>query len=103
VRYTNPASGGPVIPTLDASVIEIGVGNSTQPIRATASQLFVVIEGEGVSRVGDAAHHWSARDIFTVPEWAWLEHRAITGPARLLAISDHVFRRALGLYRDERG
>jgi len=100
VRYTNPRDGGPVIPTLDCSVMEVEKGAATQPFRASASQLCVVIEGSGESRIGEALHRWSARDIFTMPEWNWIEHRAAER-ARLLVINDRNFRQFLGLYREE--
>jgi gentisate 1,2-dioxygenase len=101
VRFTNPRDGGPVIPTLEAGVVEIAAGRSTPPARTSASQLCVVVEGSGGSRVGDARHEWSARDIFTVPEWHWTEHRAAGERARLLVVDDRNFRRILGLYREE--
>ena len=69
-------------------------------MRCSASQLCVVIEGSGESRIGEARHQWSARDIFTLPEWNWIEHRA-TERARLLVIDDHHYRAFLGLYREE--
>jgi gentisate 1,2-dioxygenase len=100
LRYTDPLRGGPVLATLDARLIEITHGCSTRPIRVSASQLCVVIEGTGSSRVGDARHDWSARDIFTIPEWSWIEHRA-NERARLLVVDDSNFRRFLGLYREE--
>jgi gentisate 1,2-dioxygenase len=100
LRYTNPLDGGPVIPTLDCSVTEIAKGAATRPFRASASQLCVVIEGSGESRIGEARHQWSARDIFTMPEWNWIEHRAAER-ARLLVINDRNFRQFLGLYREE--
>jgi gentisate 1,2-dioxygenase len=100
MRYINPLDGGPVIATLDASVAEMEKASATRPMRASASQLCVVIEGSGTSRVGDARHEWSARDIFTMPEWNWIEHRA-SERARLLVISDRNFRQFLGLYREE--
>ena len=79
---------------------EIAKGGATRPFRASASQLCVVIEGNGQSRIGEARHQWSARDIFTMPEWNWIEHRAAER-ARLLVINDRNFRQFLGLYREE--
>jgi gentisate 1,2-dioxygenase len=99
--YRNSVGGGPVLATLDARVTEIAKGEATRPMRTSASQLCVVIEGSGSSRVGDARHDWSARDIFTMPEWSWIEHRATRERARLLVISDRNYRSFLGLYREE--
>ncbi|MSQ70665.1 MAG: cupin domain-containing protein [Betaproteobacteria bacterium] len=102
VRYSNPLRGGAVIATLDATVTEIAKGMPTRRIRSTASQLCVVIEGSGSSKVGDATHQWQARDIFTVPEWQWLQHTAASDTARLLLVSDRGVREGVGLYREER-
>lgn len=96
VRYTDR----PVLPTLDAAVVQIDARASTRPFRASMSQLCVVIEGQGSSRVGDAKIEWGARDIFTMPEWHWIEHTAAER-ARLLVVNDRNFREFLGLYREE--
>lgn len=100
VRYTDPRNGGPVIATLDASVVEIEKGKATRRFRCSASQLCVVIEGAGESRIGESRHAWGARDIFTMPEWNWIEHHA-SERVRLLVINDRHFREFLGLYREE--
>jgi gentisate 1,2-dioxygenase len=96
VRYTE----GSVLPTLDAAVMQIDAGAATRPFRASMSQLCVVIEGTGSSKVGDTRIDWAARDIFTMPEWHWIEHTA-AGRARLLVVNDRNFRQFLGLYREE--
>jgi gentisate 1,2-dioxygenase len=100
LRYTDPRTGGPVIPTLDAMVMQIEKNAASRPFRASMSQLCVVIEGRGESRVGDTRIEWSARDIFTMPEWNWIEHKA-GERSRLLVINDRNFREFLGLYREE--
>lgn len=101
LRYVHPQRGGPVLPTLDASVVEIEAGRATRAMRSSASQLCVVIEGSGESRVGETTHRWSPRDIFTLPEWLWIEHRAGSERARLLIVSDRHYREFLGLYREQ--
>lgn len=103
MRFTDPRSGGPVVPSLDAGVLEIAAGCATRRARSSDSQLCVVIEGSGESRIGDARHGWSARDVFTIPEWSWTEHRAAGERSRLLVVSDRHLRELLGLYREELG
>lgn len=102
VRYTNPLDGGPVIATMDARMLELEGGRTTRALRSSESALVVVIDGEGSSRIGDVVHEWQARDIFTLPEWNWMEHTASSGRARLLVVGDRNVRRALHLYREER-
>jgi gentisate 1,2-dioxygenase len=103
LRYVNPSDGGPVTPTLDASVLEVAPGRATRPLRSSAGTLAVVLEGAGESAVGAATHRWQKRDVFTVPEWAWVSHKATDEPARLLLVTDREVRRRLGLLREERG
>lgn len=103
IRYTNPLDGGPVIPTMDATALEIRGEKTTQPVRNSASGICVVVEGAGETRVGDKIHQWEARDIFTIPEWNWVSHTASTPTARLMFLSDREIRRKLGLFREERG
>jgi gentisate 1,2-dioxygenase len=102
VRYTNPLDGGPVIATMDASVLELPAGRPSCRARSTASRLVAVIEGAGHSRVGGLTHHWGPHDVFTIPEWNWVEHQASSARARLLVVSDEPFRRRSGLLREER-
>lgn len=103
VRYANPVDGGPVTPTLDASVLEVAAGRPTRPARSSAGTLAVVLEGAGESTIGAVTHRWQKRDVFTVPEWAWVSHKASDAPARLLLVTDREVRRRLGLLREERG
>lgn len=102
VRYTNPLDGGPVIATLDATVLEFHRSQPTRKARNTSSRLVVVIEGEGETRIEGASLRWGPRDIFTIPEWQSVQHSALTEHARLLLVTDEPFRRRSGLYREER-
>jgi gentisate 1,2-dioxygenase len=102
VRYANPVDGGPVTPTLDASVLEIAPGRASAPVRSSAGTLAVVIEGSGESTIGRTTQRWQARDVFTLPEWQWVSHKAEGEPARLLLVTDREVRRRLGLLREER-
>jgi gentisate 1,2-dioxygenase len=103
VRYANPVDGGPVTPTLDASVLEVAAERATRPFRSSAGTLAVVLEGAGESSVGAVTHRWQKHDVFTLPEWAWVSHKASGAPARLLLVTDREVRRRLGLLREERG
>jgi gentisate 1,2-dioxygenase len=101
VRYANPLDGGPLMATLDAWAVEIGRGRETAPARTTANALCVVVEGEGTSRVGEATHKWSKRDVFTLPHWQWTTHRSEAAASRLLVVTDREVLRRLGLLREE--
>ncbi len=90
-------------PTLDASVLEIAPGRASAKLRSSAGTLAVVIEGEGESTIGATTQRWQKRDVFTLPEWQWVSHKAKGAPARLLLVTDREVRRRLGLLREERG
>ncbi len=100
LRYSNPLDGGAVMATLDASVTEVADTESA-PTRTTANGFCVVLEGEGESQVGEKRHAWRQRDIFTLPHWSWVTHRASAPRARLLVVSDREVLRRLGLLREE--
>lgn len=101
VRYTNPADGGAVMPTLDCYALELARGQETVAARSTSNAVCVVAEGEGSSVIGGVTHQWRRRDVFTVPHWTWATHTATTGIARLFMVSDRETLRRLGLLRDE--
>ena len=100
LRYANPLDGGAVMATLDAFVTEFGAAE-TAAYRTTANALCVALEGSGESQVGETRHRWSARDIFTLPHWQWVAHKADAGRARLLTVTDREVLRKLGLLREE--
>lgn len=101
VRYSNPLDGGPVTSTLDAVAIQPPAGWFGADRRTTSGGLAVVVEGNGESRIGDRTIAWGPRDIFTLPEWTWVAHKAEAQGARLITITDREIRRRLGLLREE--
>lgn len=103
LRYVNPTTGGPVMATLDCTAIRLGAGVATRPRRATWNQVCLVVAGEGRSTIGDATFAWSARDVFSIPHWAWASHTADGGEADLFVVADRPVFETLALARDELG
>ncbi len=101
LRYVNPATGGSPIPTIGTYLQLLPAGLRTAPCRSTDGTLYVVVEGEGESRVGDVGFRWKPRDIFAVPSWTWHVHEA-SGTAVLFSASDRPVQEALCLWREER-
>jgi gentisate 1,2-dioxygenase len=101
VRYSNPLDGGSVTSTLDAVAIQPPIGRFGQDRRANVGGLAAVVEGRGESRIGDRTISWGPRDIFTLPEWTWIAHKAEAPGARLITVTDREVRRRLGLLREE--
>jgi gentisate 1,2-dioxygenase len=102
LRYVNPASGGWPIPTIGAFIQLLPKGFESAPYRGTDSTVFVAVEGEGRSIVGDTMFQWKPRDIFVLPSWTRVTHRA-ESEAVLFSFSDRPVQQALGLWREQRG
>ncbi|USQ98055.1 gentisate 1,2-dioxygenase [Caulobacter sp. RL271] len=100
LEFTNPADGGPVLPTISAHVRLIPAGFETRPRRATDGAVFVVCEGRGRARIGDTEVELRERDVFVVPCWQSLVLQADEDLV-LFAYSDKASQQKLGLYKEE--
>ncbi|WP_395109857.1 cupin domain-containing protein [Actinomadura sp. SCN-SB] len=70
VRFTNPSTGGDVMPTIRAEFHRLRAGTTTATRREVGSSVWQVFQGTGTVRVGD--HEWRAEqgDLIVVPSWA---------------------------------
>jgi gentisate 1,2-dioxygenase len=102
MRYVNPATGGHVTPTMSAFIQLLPAGFSTETYRSTDGTVFSVVEGEGETRIGDLRLRWKPRDIFVVPSWLPVTHKA-DGEAVLFSFSDRTAQEKLGFFREARG
>ena len=100
LRYVNPVTGGPVMPTLDCYATRLGKGASTRPTRTTWNAVVLVVSGAGRSTFGDESFEWGEHDVFTVPHWTWCSHTA-AGAADLFLVTDRSVYEALDLARVE--
>jgi gentisate 1,2-dioxygenase len=101
LRYVNPLTGGSVMPTMSAAVELLGAGFETAPYRSTDGTVFVVVEGEGRSQIGEAVFDWSENDVFVAPSWAPQRHSA-GSESVLFSFSDRAAQEKLGLWRERR-
>jgi gentisate 1,2-dioxygenase len=101
VRYTNPVTGGPVMPALDCYAIRLSRGAATRARRTTCNAICLVVSGRGRSRVGEHSFAWSQHDVFSVPHWTWASHEAEEGDADLFVVSDRSAYERLELLREE--
>lgn len=101
MKYADPRSGGHVMPTLAAYLQLLPKGFAGTALRHTASQVFIVVEGEGQTKIGDSVFDWSENDVFVVPNWTWFSHAA-PRDAVLFSYSDRAALENLGLWREER-
>ena len=103
LRYTDPTTGGPVIVTMDSYAWELPPGHETQRQRSTANAVCLVVDGQGTSQVGDETIEWGQHDVFTVPRWNWVTHKAANDKAHLFMFTDREVMRRLNFLREETG
>jgi gentisate 1,2-dioxygenase len=99
VRYANPVTGGWVMPTMGAQLALLPAGFAGESYRATDGTIFVCVEGEGATRIGDKEFAWSPGDVFVAPPWQRYAHSAATESV-LFSISDRPAQEALGIWRE---
>jgi len=101
VRYVNPATGGPIMPTLDCQATRLTKSAATRAKRVTWNQICLVVSGSGRSTIGETSFEWTKHDVFTIPHWSWAVHQALEGEADLLVVSDRAVFERLDLMREE--
>jgi gentisate 1,2-dioxygenase len=100
LRYANPLTGGPVMPTMGAYLSLLPKGFKGKDYQATDSTIFVCVEGEGSTKVGGTVLEWGPKDVFVVPSWMKHAHTA-RKESVLFSISDRPAQEALGLWREK--
>ncbi|MSQ73826.1 MAG: cupin domain-containing protein [Betaproteobacteria bacterium] len=103
VEYTNPLTGGSVVPTMSFQAQLLRPGESTRAHRHTASTVYTVVEGAGYSEIEGKRHDWTRNDVFVIPGWLWHRHvnTAPAGDACLYSVSDAPTHHKLHLYREQ--
>jgi gentisate 1,2-dioxygenase len=79
VRFTNPATGGDVLPTIRAEFHRLRAGTRTAEVREVGSAVWQVFEGAGTVRIAEQEWRVEHGDLFVVPSWAPLTLSAETG------------------------
>ena len=103
MQYINPASGGPVMTTIDCYMQLLPGGFETETFQSTAAWIYSVVEGAGKTTIGDKTVEWAPRDVFVVPGWYPHRHEADSDDAILFNFSEKNLQEKLGLYRERRG
>jgi gentisate 1,2-dioxygenase len=102
VRYTNPTTGGDVLPTIRCEMHRVRAGARTQVRREVGSSVFQVFEGIGRVSVGDQRWDVARGDMFVVPSWAPLGVEASGGSALdLFRFGDAPIFEALNMHRTQ--
>jgi gentisate 1,2-dioxygenase len=100
LTFSNPFTGGPVMPTIGAAMHLLTAGQRTKARRATTSSIFHVAEGKGFSILDGQRFNWERGDTFCVPNWIWAEHAGETD-AILFEANDLPVLQSLALYYKE--
>lgn len=69
IRYTNPTTGGDVLPTLRAEFHRLREGAHTRARRDVGSSVYQVFEGSGRFLLGDTVHQVGSGDMVVIPSW----------------------------------
>ncbi|TSD50011.1 cupin domain-containing protein [Rhodococcus sp. KBS0724] len=79
VRYTNPHTGGDVLPTMRTEFHRIVRGAETAPVKETGSSVYQVFDGSGSVTVGDRTWTVTRGDLFVVPSWTAFSAKSEAG------------------------
>lgn len=100
MQYINPVNGGAPLPTIGAFLQLLPAGFAGGSYRSSDATIYCVAEGTGESRVGEQTFGWHEHDVFVVPSWCAVAHRA-SSEAVLFSFSDRPVQKALGLWREQ--
>jgi gentisate 1,2-dioxygenase len=105
VRYANPVDGGPVMPTISASMRLVPAGQQLDWFQSVDSAVLVGVEGETqVEIAGAGTHRIGPNDIFALPGWCrWRLGAGSADDAIVFSYSSRPVYEKLGLYREKRG
>lgn len=78
IRYTNPTTGGDVMPTIRCQFHRLRAGVQSVMRQEVGSNVFQVFEGEGSVVLDGQAHALSKGDMFVVPSWISFQLQADT-------------------------
>ena len=79
VRFTDPATGGDVLPTIRTEMHRVRRGTATGARREVGSSIYPVFDGSGVVSVGTQEWTVTRGDLFVVPSWQPFSVRSEAG------------------------
>ena len=102
LRYVNPLTGGPTLPTFSCEIQMLRPGETTKAHRHTSTAIYHAFRGSGFTVVGGTRFEWKQGDSFSVPLWN-VHHHGNTSrePAILFSMNDRPLMEALDFYREE--
>jgi 1-hydroxy-2-naphthoate dioxygenase len=102
LRYLNPLTGGPTLPTLTCEMQMLRPKESTHAHRHTSTVAYYAFGGRGRTIVNGEAYDWEQGDMLILPLWCTHHHEnPFDENAHLFTVSDRAAVEALGLYFEE--
>lgn len=102
LRYVDPLTGGPTLPTMACEIQMIRPGERGRAHRHTHTVVYHAFKGGGTTWIGDQRFDWEQGDSFVLPLWSWHAHENNSQePAILFSINDRPAIEALGFFREE--
>jgi len=92
--------GSPALKTMAVHAQRMSKGFVSRQHRTSANALFTVIEGAGVTQVGDKQLAWNRGDVFVVPAWQPYQH-TVTADTHIVRVSDEPVMKAFDFFRHE--
>ncbi|WP_216897263.1 cupin domain-containing protein [Nocardia alni] len=102
IRYTNPTTGGDVMPTIRAEFHRLRPGTRTATRRDVGSSVFQVFDGAATYHLGDRSHTVETGDLIVAPSWVPWSVETDSG-VDLFAFSDAPIMERLHLDRTHEG
>jgi gentisate 1,2-dioxygenase len=102
-QYTNPATGGHVLPTIGCWIQMLRPGAHTQAHRHNTVSVYHVFRGRGSTIVDGVQLDWEQGDFFALPPSAWHEHvnGSPSEEAVLFSTNDIPLYESINLYRED--
>ncbi len=99
--YVNPETGESCLPTMGFTAMMLRPDRPERPPLRSASAVFHVVSGTGVSTIDGTRHAWGPKDTFSAPPFAAIDHSASGAePAFLVRIHDAPLQEKIGYYEE---
>lgn len=101
LRYSNPLTGGWVMPTMASWLTYLPAGFETSNLKSTDGQVIVVSEGALTLQVDGATFELQENDVAVIPSWA-ARSFASSQETIIFSFSDRVVQEKLGIFHEQR-
>jgi gentisate 1,2-dioxygenase len=92
--------GHPALATTALYMMKLAPGVRTAPYRATANNIYAVVQGTGASTIDGERFEWRRGDVIAAPAWRPHFHEA-AGDAILFRVTDEPVMQRFGWWREE--